>query len=62
MATGSGKRYDVAMIGAGINGLPRFGKDGIKVARHVTGGRRDDPDRVPAEFEPDCIEDLRDFA
>ena len=42
-------------------GLPRFGKDGIKVARHVTGGRRDDPDRVPAEFEPDCIEDLRDF-
>lgn len=55
-----------AWMGAGENafyyGLPEFDHPGIKIARHVTRDRNDDPDAQPGGFEEDAIEDLRAIA
>lgn len=42
-------------------GLPEFGRAGIKVGRHVTGGKSDDPDHVPAEPSQAELKALRAF-
>ena len=39
-------------------GLPPFGRPGVKVARHRTSGRRDDPDEVAGEGD---VADVRAF-
>ncbi len=39
-------------------GLPQFGREGVKVARHITADIDDDPDR-PEEIPPEAIEDLK---
>jgi sarcosine oxidase len=38
-------------------GLPRFGRPGIKIARHVTTGPRDCPDENPG-VDPDRLQDV----
>lgn len=43
-------------------GLPEFDHPGVKLARHVTRGRDDDPDSSPGTYDEDAIEDLRAFA
>ena len=42
-------------------GLPSFGRDGIKLARHVTHEVDDDPDEVPDEIAAEAIADLRRY-
>jgi sarcosine oxidase len=42
-------------------GLPQFGRDGIKLAKHIVSGVDDDPDDVPTQTPEDAIEDLRVF-
>jgi sarcosine oxidase len=42
-------------------GLPEFEQEGVKVARHLTAGRRDDPEQA-ADPDPEALEDLRRFA
>ncbi|MCE9592700.1 MAG: FAD-dependent oxidoreductase [Planctomycetes bacterium] len=55
-----------ARIGAGENdfyyGLPEFDHPGVKVARHVTTARDDDPETPSGTFDEDALEDLRAFA
>lgn len=55
-----------ARLGPGENdfyyGLPEFDHPGVKLARHVTRGREDDPETAPGTFDEDAIEDLRAFA
>lgn len=42
-------------------GLPAFGCEGIKIARHVTSGAAADPDLIPEQVEPAEIDCLREF-
>jgi len=42
-------------------GLPAFGREGIKIARHVTSGAAHDPDVIPEQVEPAEIDRLREF-
>ena len=42
-------------------GLPQFGRDGIKLAKHIVSGVDDDPDDVPTQMPEDAIDDLRTF-
>ena len=42
-------------------GMPEFGREGVKVARHLCHGFDDDPEAEPAEAEPARIEELRAF-
>ena len=42
-------------------GLPAFGREGIKIARHIVSGVAQDPDLVPDEILPSQIEPLREF-
>lgn len=55
-----------ARLGLGDNdfyyGLPEFDHPGVKIARHVTRGRDDDPETPPGAYDEDAIEDLRAFA
>jgi sarcosine oxidase len=55
-----------ARLGLGENdfyyGLPEFDHPGVKIARHVTRGRRDDPEVASGTYDEDAIEDLRAFA
>jgi sarcosine oxidase len=44
-----------------VYGLPEFGREGIKVARHVTSGVDDDPDRAPDGPDSAAIEWVRAF-
>jgi sarcosine oxidase len=44
-----------------VYGLPEFGREGIKVARHVTSGADDDPDRAPDGPDSAAIEWVRTF-
>jgi len=54
---------DSDAAGAGFHyGLPEFGRPGVKVARHVTAGRSDDPDEVPGEDDDAGVAELRTFA
>ena len=45
----------------GYYGLPEFGRDGIKLARHITGGVDDDPDDLSHLTPSKAINDLRQF-
>ena len=45
----------------GYYGLPQFGRDGIKLAKHIVGSVDDDPDDVPTQMPEDAIDDLRVF-
>lgn len=45
----------------GYYGLPQFGRDGIKLAKHIITGVDDDPDDVPSQTPEDAIEDLHVF-
>lgn len=45
----------------GYYGLPQFGRDGIKIAKHIVSGVDDDPDEVPAQMPKAAIDDLRAF-
>ncbi len=55
-----------AWLGEGDNdfyyGLPEFDHPGVKLARHVTHGRADDPDAPSGTYDEDAIEDLRALA
>ena len=42
-------------------GLPQFGRDGIKLAKHIVSGVDDDPDDVPTQMPEDAVDDLRIF-
>tara|TARA_B100000809_G_scaffold225799_1_gene236994 strand:- start:871 stop:2037 length:1167 start_codon:yes stop_codon:yes gene_type:complete len=42
-------------------GLPAFGREGIKIARHVISGTVDTPDQGADEIEPAEIDKLRQF-
>ena len=42
-------------------GLPEFEREGVKLARHLTANRSDDPN-VPAEPDPRALDDLHRFA
>lgn len=42
-------------------GMPEFGREGVKIARHLSRGLDDDPDAAPAEAEPSRVEELRVF-
>lgn len=42
-------------------GLPEFGCEGIKVAKHITKGTGDDPDRAAFEHDLEQIEILTEF-
>ena len=42
-------------------GLPSFGRDGIKLARHVTQDVDDDPDMVPDDIVAEAIAALRRY-
>jgi sarcosine oxidase len=42
-------------------GLPEFGRAGMKVARHVIGGRDDDPNQTPSGIDDGAINVLRQF-
>ena len=42
-------------------GLPTYGREGIKIARHVTSGAQDDPNLLPAKVLPEDLEPLREF-
>ncbi len=42
-------------------GLPSFGREGIKLARHITQTKGDDPDLVPGEVSAEAIADLRRY-
>lgn len=39
-------------------GLPQFGRDGIKLAKHIVTGVDDDPDDVPSQTPEETIDDL----
>ncbi|MDA0710562.1 MAG: FAD-dependent oxidoreductase, partial [bacterium] len=45
----------------GYYGLPEFGREGIKIARHVITPEGDDPDEHPTSAPNEAIEDLRRF-
>ena len=45
----------------GFYGLPEFGCEGIKLARHITHDVNDDPDAVPTETPQAAIDDLHTF-
>ncbi len=45
----------------GYYGLPRFGRDGIKLAKHIVSGVDDDPDDVPTQTPKAALDDLRTF-
>ena len=45
----------------GYYGLPQFGRDGIKIAKHIVSGVDDDPDDVPVQMPEVAIDDLRRF-
>ncbi len=42
-------------------GLPAFGREGIKIARHIVSGATDDPDLSPDEVLAAAVEPLREF-
>ncbi len=54
-----------AYMGDGLNnfyyGLPQFGREGIKIARHVTSGIEDDPDLELDAVDPAACQHLREF-
>lgn len=51
-----GREQDVKFYG-----LPSFGREGIKLARHITHDVNDDPDAVPSEIPTAAIQELREF-
>ena len=42
-------------------GLPQFGREGVKIAKHIVSGVDDDPDDVPEETPEAAIDDLRSY-
>lgn len=53
--------YLLAKGDVGYYGLPEFGRDGIKLARHIITPEGDDPDDVPTQTPQDAIDDLQTF-
>lgn len=53
--------YLLAKGDVGFYGLPEFGRDGIKLARHIITPEDDDPDDVPTQTPREAVAELQTF-